>query len=212
MALSKAYFQTDKKSYTVQFNPASYSISKSADWAEAKADHTLDAPLLEWKGGKSLKMEMTLFFDTYEAGEDVRDLTMPIEELSMVNDESHGPPLIKFHWGDYVKVRESHTVTWLLTSFNTTYTMFTEEGKPVRAEMKVSLTEFVTADDQKARIRLQSPDHEKAYRVQPGDTLQAVANQAYGDPTLWRPIATANNIEDPRSLEAGAILRVPRIR
>jgi nucleoid-associated protein YgaU len=137
---------------------------------------------------------------------------MPIEELSMVNCESHGPPLMKFYWGGYIKVREKSEVTWLLTSFNTTYTMFTEDGKPVRAEMKVSLTEFADADTQKGRIRLQSPDHEKAYRVQPGDTLQAVANEAYGDPTLWRPIATANNIEDPRSLAPGDVLRVPRIR
>ena len=218
--LQKAYFETvsgtDKpaknKKYEVQFNPASYSISKSADWSENKSDHTLDSPLLEWKGGKSLKMDLDLHFDTYESGDDVRDLTMPIEELSMVNDETHGPPLMKFHWGGYIKVRGSSEVTWLMTSFSTSYTMFSEKGIPVRAEMKVSLTEFADEKTQKDRIRLQSPDHEKAYRVQPGDTLQAVANQAYGDPTLWRPIASANNIEDPRSLAPGVVLRVPRIR
>ncbi len=64
----------------------------------------------------------------------------------------------------------------------------------------------------KDRSRLQSPDHEKAYRVRPGDTLQSIAWRHYDDPSLWRPIASANNIEDPRDLVPGAVLRVPRIR
>jgi hypothetical protein len=212
--LAKAYFEQVKnsKKFEFQFNPESYSISKSADWSENKSDHILDSPLLEWKGGKSMKLDMTIMFDTYEEDSDVRKKTMPIEELTMVYDETHGPPHLYFHWDDYLKVRDGHKVTWVMTSFNTTYKMFSASGVPVRAEMKVSLTEIADEDTQKARIRLQSPDHEKAYRVQPGDTLQAIANEAYDDPTLWRPIASANNIEDPRNLEPGQVLRVPRIR
>ena len=36
-----------------------------------------------------------------------------------------------------------------------------------------------------------------------GDTLHSVAYQAYGDAGLWRPIAEANDIDDPMRLRAG---------
>lgn len=214
MSLAKAYFQSKASGtkFEVQFNPETYSLSKSADWSSKKGDHTLDLPLMEWKGGAPMKLEMTLHFDTYEADSDVRDLTRPIEELTMVYDETHGPPILTFNWDGPMKIRGNAEVTWVMTSFATTYKMFSSQGVPVRAEMKVSLTEYADEKQQKDRIRLQSPDHEKAYRVQPGDTLQSIAAHAYDDPALWRPIASANNIEDPRNLSPGTILRVPRIR
>jgi len=212
-SLKKAVFKVKgSKEYEVQFNPESISLSKAADWAEKKGDHTLDLPLLEWKGGKAMKLEMTLFFDTYEDGSDVRDKTQPIEELAMVKDETHGPPILEFHWGKAWFHRGNAVLTWNLTSFNTTYKTFNADGLPVRAEMKVTLSEYATEEDQKARIRLQSPDHEKVHRVRPGDTLHSIAVEAYDDPSKWRPIAEANNIEDPLALTPGEVLRVPRIR
>ncbi len=209
----KAVFKANGKEFKVQFNPETVSLSKSADWAEKKGDHTLDLPLVEWKGGKAMKLEMTLFFDTYEDDSDVRDKTQPIEELSMVKDETHGPPKIEFTWnGKAWAHRGGNAVTWNLTSFSTTYKMFTSDGVPVRAEMKVGLTEYATEQQQKDRIRMQSPDHEKVHRVRPGDTLHSIALEAYDDPSQWRPIAEANSIEDPLDLRPGALLRVPRTR
>jgi len=202
------------KEYEVQYNPETISLSKSADWAEKKGDHTLDLPLVEWKGGKAMKLEMTLFFDTYEEDSDVRKKTGPIEELSMVKDEEHGPPIIKLKVGGkpWFHRKGDAQLKWNLTSFSTTYKMFNSKGEPVRAEMKVSLTEYATETDQKNRIRLQSPDHEKTHRVRPGDTLHSIALEAYRDSSKWRPIAEANSIEDPLDLRPGAVLRVPRIR
>jgi nucleoid-associated protein YgaU len=111
-----------------------------------------------------------------------------------------------------MKILGGTELQWILSSFNTTYKMFNTSGVPVRAEMKISLTEYATEQMLKDRSRLQSPDHEKAYRVQPGDTLQSIAWHHYDDASLWRPIASANNIEDPRDVEPGLVLRVPRIR
>ncbi len=210
---TKAVFKANGKDFKVQYNPDSISLSKSADWAEKKGDHTLDLPLVEWKGGKAMKLEMTLFFDTYEDDTDVRDKTQPIEELSMVKDETHGPPKIEFQVGGKSWFhRGDNAITWNLTSFSTTYKMFNSDGVPVRAEMKVGLTEYATEQQQKDRIRMQSPDHEKMHRVRPGDTLHSIAQEAYHDPSQWRPIAEANGIEDPLDLRPGAILRVPRTR
>jgi nucleoid-associated protein YgaU len=44
------------------------------------------------------------------------------------------------------------------------------------------------------------------------DTLQSLAADEYGDPALWRPIALANSIINPRDLAAGTILTIPKLR
>ncbi len=198
--------------YEFQFNPETYSLSKSSDWQSNQKDHIYDIPVIKWKGGAAMKLEVTAMFDTYEADSDVRDKTRPLEELTLVNSEEHEPIKLKFVWGGTMSIRNGTELQWVLTSFNTTYKMFNSSGIPVRAEMKLSLTEYATEQMLKDRSRMQSPDHEKAYRVQPGDTLQSIAYHHYDDPSLWRPIASANNIEDPRDLTPGAVLRVPRIR
>jgi nucleoid-associated protein YgaU len=45
--------------------------------------------------------------------------------------------------------------------------------------------------------------------VRRGDTLSGIAAAEYGDPALWRPIARANGIVDPRHVEPGRELTIP---
>jgi len=48
--------------------------------------------------------------------------------------------------------------------------------------------------------------------VRRGDTLNSIAARHYNDPCLWRPIATANGIHNPRRLTPGQVLRIPKLR
>lgn len=43
----------------------------------------------------------------------------------------------------------------------------------------------------------------------PGERLDQIAGEAYGDPGLWRVIAAFNDIADPLHLAAGTLLRIP---
>jgi nucleoid-associated protein YgaU len=49
-----------------------------------------------------------------------------------------------------------------------------------------------------------------SYTVQAGDSLWKIAERFYGDGFKWREIAKANNISNPRKLEKGLALSVPR--
>ena len=44
-----------------------------------------------------------------------------------------------------------------------------------------------------------------------GETLSAIAGRLYEDPRLWRPIAIANGIVNPRSLATGQSLTIPAL-
>ena len=47
--------------------------------------------------------------------------------------------------------------------------------------------------------------------VKDGDSLQAVAYRAYGDPARWRQIAEVNGIDNPLHLRRGTALNLPRL-
>jgi nucleoid-associated protein YgaU len=47
--------------------------------------------------------------------------------------------------------------------------------------------------------------------VRDHETLAQLSNEAYGDPRLWRTIATQNDIDHPRFLTTGQTLRIPAV-
>jgi nucleoid-associated protein YgaU len=47
------------------------------------------------------------------------------------------------------------------------------------------------------------------YVIQSGDSLASIAQDAYGDPTMWREIARANDLNEPYALTVGESLRIP---
>jgi nucleoid-associated protein YgaU len=47
--------------------------------------------------------------------------------------------------------------------------------------------------------------------VKEGETASDIAGLFYRDPTRWRPIAIANELENPRRLRAGQMLVIPAL-
>lgn len=52
-------------------------------------------------------------------------------------------------------------------------------------------------------------DRGRRYVIQSGDSLASIAQDVYGDPTRWREIARANDLNEPYALTVGASLRIP---
>jgi nucleoid-associated protein YgaU len=59
----------------------------------------------------------------------------------------------------------------------------------------------------------QDPDNEQdrgqPYVIQSGDSLASIAQEVYGDPTRWREIARANDLDEPYALTVGQSLHIP---
>jgi nucleoid-associated protein YgaU len=71
--------------------------------------------------------------------------------------------------------------------------------------------EWRSGQDDALLENTQSADVTKTRRVKLGDTLSSIAGEEYNDPAMWRPIAEANGIDDPRSLTPGTVLAVPAL-
>jgi hypothetical protein len=122
-----------------------------------------------------------------------------------LNGELHAPPIVAFSW-------DTQVFKGVLESLNISYVLFTPDGVPLRAKLSVTLKEYRPAAVQFRESPTFSPDFDKTFVVRRGDTLSGIAGQVYRDPSLWREIARANGIEDPRLIRPGDALRVPKLR
>lgn len=212
MALEKATITNTitGERFPVLFNPEEYTLSRDVNYAQA-AVPGLSAPILQFVSGNLQTLEMELLVDTYEAhrsvnsaGEDVRKITRRITELMAIDPTTHAPPVLLFTWSSLV-------FTCVLARTTQRFVMFRPDGTPVRARLQVTFNEFRNVELEAKEIKRETADYSKRYDVGQGQTLSAVAAAVYGDPSLWRPIALRNEIDDPRELPAGARLLIPAL-
>jgi len=214
--LQKAYIQVldaqgkvkENGEIPVLFNPGEYSMDKSNEFANINIPG-LESPLLQFVRGGLETLTLDLFFDTYtdekpeKEKRDVRDYTDRIVDLLKIDSDLHAPPVLKFVWG-------SLDFTCVLSKVNKKFTMFRPDGKPVRATLSVTFNEFKTEKSTKERP-LQSRDRTKHRILKDGDSLWLIAAEEYGDPAMWRDIAIANKIDNPRILETGSGIVIPPV-
>lgn len=186
----------------VRFNPTEFSVEKSVTYGDQSIPGRA-SPITQFVSGEAETLSMELFFDTYEEGGDVRDkYTEKLDSLLAVDGKLHAPPVCLFHWGTF-------EYTCVLQSANKTFTMFRRNGTPVRARVNVTFKRYETPETEGKVETKESADKTKVWTVEPGDTLWIIAAEEYGDPRRWRPIATENDINDPRSIEPGRELVLP---
>jgi nucleoid-associated protein YgaU len=189
----------------LRFNPTEYQLQKQNNFAEI-AIPGLETPPIQYVRGASEKLTLELIVDTSDTLEDVRKKYVDaIRGLLNINSELHAPPLVAFEW-------DQEIFKGVLESLNVTYTLFTSTGVPLRAKLATTLREYRPVNVQFSEPPRNSPDVEKSFTVRRGDELWSIAAQIYRDPAQWRALALANGIQDPRSLEPGTQLLVPRLR
>ncbi|MHC4392318.1 MAG: CIS tube protein [Planctomycetota bacterium] len=205
MSLAKLHIKPEAtEGFDVLFNPKEYTVTKSTPWQHHDIQG-FDAPTLEFTSGEPYRIQFELFVDTYESGESCRGVTDKIEKLALVNPELHRPETCTLIWGT------SLNFNCILESFSLRFTLFKEDGTPLRGTMNTTWKEFLPAEAQLKGAPRHSPDHTKRRVVKQGDTLSWIAGKEYDDPSKWRIIADANGIDDPFDLEPGTDLLVPPI-
>jgi hypothetical protein len=196
------------------FNPSELSLGRRNEWA-ADVMPGRGVPTLRYTGARSGWMRIELFFDTTDAGTAVSTHTGKILALMDVDPSLAGtdegtrtqrPPYVTFHWGDL------HSFKAVISDLDLTFTYFSSTGVPLRARMNLTLHQYEKSQAfGRQNPTSGTPYPQRVHRVQPGETLDRIAGQHYGDPTRWRALATANAIEDPLDLRPGRLLTVPRL-
>lgn len=187
----------------VLFNPAEYSLQKGNQFANTPLPG-LSNPIASFVNGDADVLTLDLFFDTYtdRRSSDVREETGKISVLLDIDPQLHAPPPVRFVWGP---LRFKAVIERLTQRF----TMFREDGVPVRATLNVTFREYKTIDDQLNPKPNESSDWTKRRVLAENDRLCLIAAIEYEDPAVWRVIADANDLDNPRLLEPGVEIVLP---
>jgi hypothetical protein len=194
----------------------------------------IEEPLL-FTGGGTTELILELLFDVSLLGssvqtEDVRDLTQPLWRLAENSVEEGGfgrPPRVRVVWGK--RLNEPAVVASIAERLE----HFTSTGAPRRSWVRMrlvrleeTLSESTEAVPVAAGLTPEQvteglpPESFEAHEVlgaggSPGEPpvvgqrLDEIAHQYYGDPALWRLVASLNGIADPMRVPEGTVLRLP---
>lgn len=188
------------------FNPFEYTLTKSNQW-EKKPVKGKNVPSVSFKQGGSQVLKLTIHFDTQLDQSDVRTHTDKLWKMMLV-DESNtnaksnksAPPEVAFEWGRlYFKA--------VITQMSQKFTLFDENGKPLRCQVDVTLEQMIDVDDyppQGAGTPPASPA-KQAVMIE-GSRIDNVASENNAN---HRDVAEANNIDNPLNIPAGQNLNVP---
>jgi nucleoid-associated protein YgaU len=114
------------------------------------------------------------------------------------------PPTVTFQYGWFSFVA-------VVKNLSVQYTLFTAEGEPIRADVKLALMQYEIERPKGQNPTTRGEGGLGAHVIRDGDSLASIAHQFYGDATQWRPIAVANGIDNPLRLRSGRTLSVPRL-
>ena len=203
----------------VLFNPTEYTITKGNNWTFDPIKGT-SLPTGKFGGGKPREMQVNLLLDQSlpNDGKSVKDITDSLFKMMEVKGGSGAgagdavPPLVTFQWGEMIPFKAA------CTSLTIAFQLFEPNGSPIRADVKLAMTQAQTATSAsaKSKAKKQNPTTRSegglgVHVVKDGDSLQSIAYSNYGDPNRWRLIAESNGVENPMHLRRGRPLNLPRL-
>lgn len=202
MALEKAAIinlNTDER-IPVMFNPEEgYALDTGNSFAEIGIPG-VKTPPIQYVRGNSRTIQMELLFDTRDTWTDVRQRTQPLVLLMEDDPATQAPPVLLFTWGGF-------NFKCVLESVGQRFTLFSEDGTPVRSTLSVSLKEYETIDIEIRQGLFIGPPTVR--NVIEGETVSQIAGAVLGDPNRWREIAELNDIDNPLKLAPGQSLILP---
>lgn len=218
--MAKATLKIGDEQMRVQFNPSEYQISRSMSYSKKKAANKDQQKTPKPTGGEHASLSVSLMFDDTDYGIPVSDrsgsgvtaevgqemiICNKLATLLKYNRKEHEPPTASFIWGKLIFVGK-------VSSSSVNYTMFYADGTPARARLDLTITGEEEEIQQEANVAHESPNRTKERLLQEQDQLWMLAEREYDDPAMWRVIAEANGIMNPRKLRGAAVLKLPSIR
>jgi nucleoid-associated protein YgaU len=191
-----------------QFNPKELTLAKTVKWESKAGKGSKSAAPPEFQGPEPGKLTLEMFFDaTAKHDGSVVDKVDKLFSCCVATEKTHAndkpmPPLVKFVWGGI------SSFPAYVTSVSVKYSLFTAQGVPIRATCTVSLQEM-PGEKKKQNPTSGALAARSMHRVIVGDTLASIAYNEYGDPTLWRPLAHFNRVDDPLRMRLGSVLMLP---
>jgi hypothetical protein len=215
-----------KDSYTVQVNPSSYSLNQLLDYSYHRGQGFSGSEAV-YSGTPPINLQFEFLFD----GTGVVPKPSTLGDIPLVGAiaSALSPPgpfvvmdeIAKFNALVYLRSGKIHRprqllLVWgslvfpcVLKSVEYRYTLFKEDGTPLRAVAKCAFCSSVPRAEQELRDNDTSPDLTHLRDVRDGDTLPLLAYDIYGNAQLYLAVARVNKLINFRRLRSASRLSFP---
>lgn len=222
------------KEVTVQFNPDTLKLSFANQLVTPEgAGSQRGTPGRLQVGAGTTKLTLQLWFDATRSSEggspvnDVRDLTKQVNYFITPKPDRgsrtprYTPPAVQFLWGTF-------HFDGLMDSVEETLDYWSNDGRPLRATMSLSLSQQkIEAFDLAARGAGRAPQIASLVgggggtnSSPPGTTAMTQAPLGVSLQSLtdasgqsdWQTIARANGIDNPRQLDPGQLINLSAVK
>jgi len=207
LAFSDNELRSKVGDYQVQINPEKYSHKFRANLKNSKPmDSAGTVVKFATQAPQDLDFNFTL--DATGAVPGVKSVANEIKKLRDVVYDYHGkihsPYYLKVIWGGLA-------FRCRLVSMNLDYTLFSPDGKPLRAKVALTFRQHLTPADLELLADKKSADLTHSDVVTAGTTLPLMAYRVYDRSDLYVDVARANDLNDLMHLTEGASLRFPPV-
>jgi hypothetical protein len=202
-------YSTEADTCTVQINPSSYTHNHEVSYTDGVA---IGAPggVLGFQGIKPQNVAFEIYFDA--TGTVDGSITAVDDQITTFKEicfdyqaELHEPNYLIISWGTLV-------FKCKLKSLDLTYSLFKQDGTPLRAKAAVKFEQALEADAIFQDADPKSPDLTHELVVQAGDTLPLLCYRIYGESSYYMEVALFNKISNFRDLVPGTVIRLPSIK
>lgn len=210
---SSGDIKVDKNnSFTFMLNPSEYDHSFAIGYNKKGAIGQSGSDA-KFAGAQPEKLKFTTLIDGtgVVSGTDanVSDVKTQIKDLKDIvykyDGDKHEPSHVRVLWGSQIFFGR-------LESMAVDNTMFKPSGEPLRAKVQLSLTGFMSKEEEALRANRSSPDMSHLVEVNAGDTLPSLCHRIYKDNSYYLEVARINNITDFRDIKPGIKLLFPPLR
>jgi hypothetical protein len=202
--------------FTIPINPESFTknFKIELDQRRGHGEHGTD-PRFKSTVPEQLRLDFVL-----DGTETMQGYIYPVEKkeqkiavnhqikalLSCVYDmkgEIHRPRFLKLFWGEDMKF------PCILSNLDINYTLFNQNGTPLRAKISATFLNYLAQEARAARERQSSPDLTHYRKGKSGERLDWLSFKIYNDSKYFLQVAKANGLTSIRNLKPGLDIYFP---
>ncbi len=209
VAFKDSKFTSKVSSYEVMLNPETIKENRSIKYNTEQVPDSSE-PSIKYQMTPATTLSFDLLLDCTGVVDAKRiDLAKEIKSLLDVVYDYHGdihrPNFVQINWGI------GETFQGVLSSFDTSYTLFKPDGTPLRAKISLSFTSYLDPTTVAKKEKTSSPDLSHLVNVVLGDTLPDLSQRIYNTPDYYVQLAAFNHLDKFRQLPFGMQLVFPPV-
>lgn len=203
-------FQTVfKKPYSVMINPDSLKWTRNNEYDSTSAPNK-SSPSQTYNSTPSDKLSFDIVIDCTGIVDAKRtNMFTEISALENIvykyNGKIHRPNYVKIQWGKNINFKG------VLTSFDTSYTLFRPDGSPLRAKISLAFSMYISPSTVVKDDNQKSPDITHQVTVVEGITLPQLCQDTWDNNLYYVQVARFNNLNKFRNLKGIDTLVFPPI-